>query len=271
MANSFSHDIRRWIVLLEDVDTSLQKKYDHYNRLLFDGILPPIPIIWANLKNVGGIAIAKLIPDPTTQRATPLQIKLGLKDKYSGQKVDPASIAIKLSSTHKRSEQATDAILIHEMIHVYFYVTGRPGEYHGLMFMEQVRRCSQLVGFEIPMTESLVGLEVNDKLATKLIDLGVVYGRKKGSGAEIYAVFPANVVRANEALMIEKVSWNVTYNYWRYGWIGTIRSHPWTDQSLKTPVQRKWSGRYYFLRDATLAADLKQNGVELFSSGEDIT
>lgn len=256
--------MRHWIDLLEAADP-LQEKYAYYNRLLFDGILPTIPITWATLKNIGGVANAKLIIDPATRRATRMEIRLGLKDKHSGRKVDPASIAIRLSSTYKRSEQATDAILIHEMIHVYFFVTGRPGENHGLAFLKMVRQCSQKVGFEVPIRDVVDGLELNDQLAAKLNDIGVILGRKR-DGMYVYAIFGVNALRANQALLIDKVSYLLKYNYWKEGWIGTIVSPAWTAQSLKMPILRKWTGKFFILRDPPLVADLMQNGVALFKS-----
>jgi len=47
---NFKQWIKRTAVNFEEYD--LQKKYDHYNIMLFRGELPKIPISYANLKDM---------------------------------------------------------------------------------------------------------------------------------------------------------------------------------------------------------------------------
>lgn len=260
--------LRVWIDLCEGVD-DLQRRYDHFNALLFDDRLPRIPLSWAVMKNQGGIALAKVTKDPSKRPPSPLEVRLGLKDKYADRMLVPGSLAIKLSSTYKRSQEATDGILIHEMIHILMYVTGHFGDAHGLAFVRELRRCSEIVGFPVPMTDVIDGLEVADALKTKLKHLGVILGKKRDDGYT-YAIFAADFVIGQQASLSEKITYFVRYNYWTKGYLCTIANAMWTAQALKVPVQRKYAGRYFRLGDPAVAADLIRNGTVLFQSRQPV-
>jgi hypothetical protein len=256
--------LRLWIDLFEEVE-SLQRKYAYYNKLLFDGALPRIPLSWAVMKNVGGVAHVKVIKDPSKKPPSKMEIRLGLKDKYADCMLVPDSLEIKLSSTFKRSDQATDAILIHEMIHVLNYINGHFGDPHGPAFTRELRRCGQIVGFPIPLTDSVRDLEVSDTLKDKVKSVGVILGKKRDDGYT-YAIFNAEYLTAQTAMLTEKIEYLIRFNYWTAGWLYIVADAVWTAQSLKIPVQRKYASRFFLLPDTTVADDLFKNGTVLFEA-----
>lgn len=106
------------------LDYDLDKKYDHFNQILFNNELPKIPIKWNKSKRVSGVVKA---------RANVVQ----------GRKVlVPDSMVMEISDLFKRSEQDLDAILIHEMIHVYYFHNNILDEDHGPRFIAFARKLS---------------------------------------------------------------------------------------------------------------------------------
>ena len=111
----------------------------------FKNMLPKIPVVWANLKGVGGLATCKII--------TP-KFKTGFgTSKYQYSRISPNSLKIQISNTLKRSEKSIDKILIHEMIHVYFMVTKNFDVGHGSKFQKMAQKISKSFGQKIPLVD----------------------------------------------------------------------------------------------------------------------
>src|SRR4051812_41311046 len=83
-------------------DYDPKARYQHYNKVLWDGQLPEIPVRWAVLKGVGGSAHMRLEVDPSKPKPNPVRVRFGLEDKYSNRFVVPGSLYIKISSLYKR-------------------------------------------------------------------------------------------------------------------------------------------------------------------------
>lgn len=124
---------------------NLKSKYNSFNSKYFKNMLPKIPVVWANLKGVAGLATCKII--------TP-KFKTGFgTSKYQYSRISPNSLKIQISNTLKRSEKSIDKILIHEMIHVYFMVTKNFDEGHGSKFQKLAKIISKSFGQEIPLVD----------------------------------------------------------------------------------------------------------------------
>lgn len=149
---SFQH----WRLLSENEefikpnDYDIQKKYDYYNHKLFEGKLPKIKLGWSNkLKIASGITKYKFIP-----KRIPF---LGGDGKLimSGGEAIVSSMSLTLNGTMYRTEQEYDAILIHEMIHVWFAIIGDVRQSHGSRFRQMCQDLSQKVGFTISITDDV--------------------------------------------------------------------------------------------------------------------
>ena len=139
-------------------DAYLKKKYDYYNKLLFSGKLPDIPIKYAKMKGMGGAVKYKTRFIPGAPEPNRMRVRLGLESRYSNREL--VSMILQISTLYTRDAKSIDAILIHEMIHVYFLSTGDLEETHGIKFLRMRSELSKKVGFEIPLTDNVKGLEV---------------------------------------------------------------------------------------------------------------
>lgn len=255
---------RQWLESDEEaVDFSaydLQKKYDHYNQLLFGGELPQIPIKWATLKGVGGevrIKVKGIPPNPRMVRA-------GLVDKYHGMEVVPGSHMMLISNLFKKSERGLDAIMIHEMIHVYFNHIGKLGEQHGIAFLRMARQLSEKVGFEVPLTDNVEKFGLADDAKLKQVGVQIIY--RKDDTMSV-AMFPANGLVAFLPALLERwrgmIRPEMHWNYGKRTDFYTIASKKWTELGSRYPLQRKKRAMdvaYYNFKDMEALEDLKANG-----------
>ena len=248
------HDL---VETIEAVD--LMQRYRHFNDLLFDGKLPEIPVIWASLKNVGGVTEAKRKFDPTKPKPNPMLVRLGREDKFANWDVIPGSLRIRMSSLYRRSALAIDKVLIHEMIHVHLIVTGHMGEQHGPLFQAERRRCGRIVGYDIPIKDKVEDGELTG--AVKIRPFGVILIERHGGGYQ-YAMLPAATVEASIEAIRKRLHYFVQYNYFTRAYVYVVNDQMWSEQSKKTTVQRSFSHktRYARLTDQTTIDDLHQNG-----------
>lgn len=248
-------DIRRWMKLCESVDTyDLRTKYAHYNHLLFDGILPDIPISWKKMKGAGGMVYfqKRLTNRPPPN---PMMVRLGRVDKYANWDVVPESITLYLSPIFKKSEQVLDGLLIHEMIHVWFATNEMMGEGHGVKFLEQVRRCSKVVGFVVPLRDNVAGLELSEP--DKVKSYGVVLIAVK-DGTYAYAMVSAALLRADLDAFKAKFSYYGKYHKGVSFWV--IADAMWTLKGQQSTIQRTSNPGMRKITEPDLVDDLKKNG-----------
>jgi hypothetical protein len=246
-------------------DYDLQSRYQHYNRLVWDGQLPEIRLMWATLKGLGGYANAKVGVDPSKPSPNPLRVRLGLEDKYSNRFIMPGSIYIKISGLYKRSETSLDKILLHEMIHVHLMVTGHLGEGHGRLFFDELRRVSKIVGFDVPREDTLERTEFASEVKVK--PLGVILINDRNGFR--YNVYSANLVQ-NQLDVIRKryesyaqLKGTEAGSQQPYATVYLIADKMWSEKAMRMPVQRKLGYGSYRMTDSALLDDLRSNGKVL--------
>lgn len=194
----------------------VQQRYAYYNKLLFDGSLPTIPITFGNHKNMAGFVEAK------TMRSS-----LGIKFLV------PNSLRMVLSTRFERTSEQQDAILIHEMIHVHFYAVGNCDEDHGSEFVAMAKQCSKIAGFTIPLKDDVSDLAPSNKSVRPYV---VFLAHPQAiDGLRGYALFTANVLE--KMPILEAV---VSILKRRYGGVDLykIASPSWSAFAAKTTVQR---------------------------------
>lgn len=153
-------------MLAEDYD--LKGKYDFWNRKAFGGELPRVPLGWIRSKKVGGqVSASAKITDPVTYRITG--------------KADITVKKLVLSNFLVGAEDRLDALMLHEMIHVYVLgvlgINERPGG-HGPNFQAMRKEIQSKTGIKIPVTEDITGLEVSPEVRTR--PFGVVLAKRGG-------------------------------------------------------------------------------------------
>ncbi len=128
----------------------MEKQFAYWNRKLFDGKLPT-PKFNKKRSSVSG-SMASLI------------------DRRTRTLVDVDNWLLTINPKGKRTEEAWDGILIHEMIHLFFQfqflnkpqmdykkLLGRDG--HAEPFTKKVDELSRKVSFTIPITDEMLGMD----------------------------------------------------------------------------------------------------------------
>ncbi len=235
----------------------LQKKYDYYNELLFGGELPKIPIEYANLK-AGGIVRCKVVMDPNNM-PNPMAVRMGIQDKYHGAKIVDGTHRMQISKIFKKSEQGLDAILIHEMLHVYFNVNGQFGEQHGIKFSKMAKAIGEKVGFEIPLTDNIERHGLADDIKIKSIGVQINY---KKDGNKSIALMSEKTMTAMLEALVARWRQMIDYSYAVKSEFYIIKSSKWTELAHSYPLQRRAPKdlSYYILKDESALDDLKKNG-----------
>jgi hypothetical protein len=236
---------------------NLQARYDEFNVKYFGGQLPKIPLSYKDLKNVGGKVVWNIdwVGPPPNKR----MVRLGYADKYKNGVLRPGSMKMIISSLFKRTEEALDGILLHEMIHVYFLSTGRLSEEHGVNFMNMVRKIRNESGIDVPRRDETEGLELakdkNVALGILLVQVGGQLGFK--------VMTAKNAHEHTEAM---KAFWSKHLNS-RYKEVKlyTVATPIWTRMAADFPVARNLlNGKLYVLKNDEALQDLLANGHELF-------
>ena len=226
--------------LFESADYDLQKKYDSFNELLFDGALPKIPLIWKKMKNVGGQVVFSTMLEPgRIPPHIPARYRRMVKrDPYKdGYRVVWPSVRLEMSNLWQRTEAEADGILVHEMIHVWMLVQNNIGEMHGTEFMAKLRELEAKVTFKIPVTEKMSNRELTDPSTTKKI--GVLYMQKK-DGQYVYAILSEKAAREGLPEIQRRFSNYVdgTYSYASFVKLVVVNSEAWTKKAMAMTVQR---------------------------------
>lgn len=235
------------------VDPAKYKVYSRYakfNKQFFNGELPKIPITFSRLKNVGGFVNA--ITTRKTKYDTPV-----LKD---------GSMFMKISTTMLRTEQGLDEILLHEMIHVWFFHKGDFKENHGSKFIRKAKEIGDIVGYKIPLTDNITALDIHED-AIKTI---AVLLFKETNGQYVYATVSATAARDKLATINEYFAkYLEERKMGNFAGLYLINTAMWNKHALKSPAQRMAAGKLkrYYLRDPLLVDDLIKNGKLVHSVG----
>lgn len=126
-------------------DYNLNQKFHHFNQLIFGGKLPHPTLTWdTRMKGASG------------QTTWTHNSSTGV--------MNPGTLKVAISAMYKTTEERLDAILVHEMIHVYFATINDPWESHGTKFKVMCQHAEQHVGFKIPLTDDTSELEFSDEI-----------------------------------------------------------------------------------------------------------
>lgn len=241
----------------------LKAKYQYFNRLLFQGQLPDIPVTSKPIKTAAGVAKVKLNPNPSYVR-NPVKVRLGLEDKYAGYTIKPGSMKIIIDSTFARDEQNVEAILIHEMIHIYFYTLGLFSENHGHKFYQKSQECAAIVGFPIPRTEAKTNMELTQGIQAKKV--GVVLLTKK-DGSHQFALIAPNKISESIATAHDRWEMMVLGGYGAKIQVYVVESPEWTKAALKYPIQCKYRQLgYYKMHDSKMVDELIRHGTLMWET-----
>ena len=220
----------RYQELLEAVkppEYQAKARYDYFNRTLFNGELPEIPIQFKNLKNVGGVVNVRMRLDPTASKW----------NKYRGATIIPGSLVMTLSSRFLRSQEQQDAILIHEMIHVHFFTIGDFAEDHGGAFIRMARDLGAKVGFEIPLKDEVADLVAADTTLKTVVVMVV----NRDHGGRLYAPLTPSVLTKMDELKAAtaRLRWGDALKIYK------ITSPAWSDFALKNRIQRTLTPTFF--------------------------
>lgn len=115
-----------------------QKEYNHWNRVLFNSELPVIPIKLSKSKDWTGLT--------TYNKST-------------------GKIGMKISNLLKITKTEFSSVLVHEMIHVFFFASGNVKEIHGSVFKKMASDLSKKAGFKISITHDVTKSDIDDTVA----------------------------------------------------------------------------------------------------------
>lgn len=218
----------------------IQARYDFFNRQFFEGKLPAIPLDMRPLKGMGGMVQFQV------------RKPVGSSINYS---LVEGSLKLTLSNLFQKTEAETDAILLHEMIHVYFAANGDYKEQHGAKFMAMRRALSQKSGILIPVTERVNDLTLTSS-KTKPVAVMVL---KKEDGAMQFGVMAVQGALKNAQVM--KDQWAGRTKFSRLESVGMyiIDSLLWTSQAAKMSVSRNDIKGLANMRDPQLIEDIRRN------------
>lgn len=241
----------------------LKAKYAEFNDKYFGGELPECKLRFGILKGAGGHCTCKMKLPPPEKRLSPRALKMRGLHRTHGATLVPGSISITLSTVYQREPAGLDAILLHEMIHAWFFHTEQFHVDHGLEFLEMRKKISQMSGIDVPLRDSTSDLSVSSEVGNRPV--AVLIYRKNG---EInYAIVNANAMRNVKHRALEKVKW-IDYTRRSKNLHVTMKivSGPWwTRKSLTLPVQRYSAKSIYRMKPADVAEAMAE-----FETGEEI-
>lgn len=249
--------------LTENAEYNLQARYAHWNKVAFKGELPQIPIEWAKMKRAGGVVLYSPEYPPGWRPPHPVMVRLGKVSKYHGATVKPGSMRMKISTVYHRDEHELDKILLHEMVHVWCAHAGYVGENHGNFFMAKLKEVSGIVGFELPVTDDPVNLELTDQTVKPV---GVVLITKP-DGQRVFAIMSIPVMTKVLPVLQERAVMFVLSRYAKRVDLIQIATPIWNRIGVELALQRnpKKLKFYSMPKRDDVIPDLVQNGMVLWS------
>jgi len=165
---------------------NLKTEYSKWNRMLFGGELPDIPLKWVRSKRVGGY----------------VQVMVNRMTGESTAKV------LAISDFLTLDENRFNQIMIHEMIHVWqaqYNIRESKGN-HGRQFITKARELGPKVGLKIPLTEDISDLEASDAVQSKDFIVVLISGAKDKDGHMIFTESNWNSKKAKFEADLKKLS-----------------------------------------------------------------
>jgi len=162
--------------IVDPKSINLQREYDKFNRLIFQGELPKIPLKWTRSKKVGGTA-GFLVPKAT---------------RYDSKtwKITGLTVSYFYEETYK--EFLSD--FIHEMIHIWEVHTGvaNPNMQHAKAFMDKMKEINQRFP-EIDITVKKNATHLKPSAAIKKKEYAVLTMKRKDGAHALVAVYNSAV------------------------------------------------------------------------------
>lgn len=140
----------------------IKAEYQKWNKKIWGGKLPAVPLKWGHLKSVTGkvVVVMGREDDPTTW-----------KIKY-----------LVLSDLLESTRDELSSTLVHEMIHVYLLASG-VNENHGPQFRAELNRVQRLVPFPVRLEDDVQGRRVSRKVKAKRVGVALF---REGPGVVVY-------------------------------------------------------------------------------------
>jgi hypothetical protein len=257
--------MREWMNLFEEAvshkDYDLAAKFDHFNKLCFDGQLPHIPIRWGTLKHVGGYCGCETSLPKEFAKQPKLVQRLHTT-------MTPGTLHIVIDTKYVRSEEQIDGLLVHEMIHAWLFCAGDLFHTHYGSFLAKLRDCESRSGMSIPLSEKMDEIVYSDHVDLNKTIYVLV---RSGNGHEGFAII--NGATFQKLDMAFQQEW-AEYKYpGDYLTAYEVSTEAWNKAAQRMPVQRpkkllyyKGGVKFFYLQDETLIQDLKQHGKVLFSN-----
>lgn len=240
---------------------NLKAKYDEFNTRFFNGELPACKLRFGVLKGKAGHCTCKMRPPATPMNARVLRLR-GLH-RHTGYTLVDGTIAITISATHVRDEKRIDAILLHEMIHAWFFYKERWEVDHGAPFLQMRRDISAKSGIDIPLTDDTVGLELSDDVGIKRV---AVFIYKQGDKIT-YGLVSAKAMETVKTRALEKVAWidRTRRDPTLHVSMKIVSSPFWTRRAMQIPVSRDRIKSLYHMKPED-----KQQALAEFETGEEV-
>ena len=240
----------------------LKAKYAEFNDKYFGGELPECKLRFGVLKNAGGHCTCKTVT-AAADRLPPKVLKARGLHRLHGAKVVPGSLAIVLSTTYQKDHTGLDQILLHEMIHAWFYSKNMLHVDHGKEFLEMRAKVSKMSGIDVPLRDDTRNLELSDDVGLRSV--AVLIYRKNGEVN--YALVNANAMRNVKHRALEKVKW---IDYTRrsknlHVTMKIVTGPWWTRKAMTMTVQRYSAKTIYRMKPADMASAMAE-----FETGEEV-
>lgn len=216
-------------------------QFARFNGMYFGGELPTVPLSMRPLKTLGGRVSWKT--------------RAGL--------LVPGTLCLDLSTFWEMSPEQYDAVLLHEMIHLWFVHKGDMLENHGPKFMAKLRELEARSRMKIPVTET-AGEPALANIPMKEICVLLIEDYAPGK-APTYSTISCS--KALEIADQMKDRWSGRAKFYRPGITVTlyqIKTATWTRMAAKTTVARGEPKKRFHLRDAVAISDLRANGQAIF-------
>lgn len=149
------------------LNTDLQKEYDKFNNLVWNGQLKRVPLQWGMSKVHFGCVRSH-----------------GLRNNIRSYIVD----YLEISLFNKINYQDFVDTLVHEMIHVYIITNYiKDTDSHGVEFRKEMKRINSMnLGINITVTGSTSGMEVSEEIKAKEYVVSLVWQSGIPLGITVY-------------------------------------------------------------------------------------
>lgn len=218
---------------------NLQQAFDRFNKSLFGNRLPQVPVAFGPLS------------------ADKAGVFTGQYQQQSKTIVD-GSARITISNRYQNAnEPSILGILLHEMVHAYFYFARQFYVDHGQPFKRMLADLAQKAGIPAPMTEDLTNI---DESITP-IKVGVILMNKQGTDSYVYAlVDPKTLDRETMKPSAKTLLRHYCDTYEAF----EIETAKWSRIAMFVPLQRAGFDQLSYFKETDgvegWVDDLRENG-----------